>query len=132
MILNNVAGTASQIDAAWILIGKVLAVLTVVVGIWKAVEFLWSKSPSYKLGSRLETAEKRLQLGDQKFDELDRRLKGVEEQVGKTQDQIKEVNEGIKMLGKAEVSLFNHLINGNGVDSMKKEVKDLTDYFIER
>jgi hypothetical protein len=36
------------------------------------------------------------------------------------------------MLGKAEVSLFNHLISGNGVDSMKQEVKDLTDYFIER
>ena len=36
------------------------------------------------------------------------------------------------MLGKAEVSLFNHLINGNGVEAMRKEVKDLTDYFIER
>lgn len=131
-MLTNFAETASQIDATWVLIGKVLAVLTVIVGLYKAVEYLWSKSPSFKLGTRLETAEKRLEAGDKRFDELDRRIKSIEEQVNQTQRQITEVNEGVKMLGKAEVSLFNHLINGNGVDAMKQEVKSLTDYFIER
>lgn len=132
MMLTDITETASQIDATWVLIGKALAVLTVIVGLYKAVEYLWSKSPSYKLGTRLETAEKRLEAGDKRFDELDRRIKSIEAQVSETQKQIGEVNEGIKMLGKAEVSLFNHLISGNGVDSMKQEVKDLTDYFIER
>lgn len=130
--LTEAVETAEQIDAAWILIGKVLAVLTVIVGLWKAVEYLWAKTPTAKIETRLNTAEKRLEAGDKHFKELDDRIKSIEEQVNQTQRQITEVNEGVKMLGKAEVSLFNHLINGNGVDAMRKEVKDLTDYFIER
>ena len=132
ILLSDIAETASQVDATWILIGKALAFLTVVVGLWKAVEYLWSKTPTAKIETRLETAEKRLEKGDKRFDELDRRIQSIETQVGETQKRINEVNEGIKMLGKAEVSLFNHFINGNGVDQMKQEVKDLTDYFIER
>ena len=132
LMLTDIAETASQIDATWVLIGKALAVLTVIVGLFKAVEYLWAKTPTAKIESRLDTAEKRLEAGDKHFDELDRRIKSIEEQVSQTQKQITEVNEGVKMLGKAEVSLFNHLINGNGVDAMRKEVKDLTDYFIER
>ena len=132
MTWTEIAGTAAEIDATWVLIGKALAVLTVIVGLFKAVEYLWSKTPTAKIESRLETAEKRLEDGDKHFDELDTRIRKIEEQVSATQKQINEVNEGIKMLGKAEVSLFNHFINGNGVDEMKREVKDLTDYFIER
>lgn len=132
MILTEIAGTAAEIDATWVLIGKALAVLTVIVGLFKAVEYLWAKTPTAKIESRLETAEKRLEDGDKHFDELDRRIQSIEEQVGETQKQINEVNEGVKMLGKAEVSLFRHFIDGNGVDQMKKELKDLTDYFIER
>lgn len=132
MINFDVAETAAQFDATWVLIGKALAVLTVIVGLFKAVEYLWAKTPTAKIESRLETAEKRLEDGDKHFDELDRRIQSIEEQVGETQKQINEVNEGVKMLGKAEVSLFRHFIDGNGVDQMKKELKDLTDYFIER
>lgn len=132
MINFEIAETAAQIDATWVLIGKALAVLTVIVGLFKAVEYLWAKTPTAKIENRLDTAEKRLEAGDKRFDELDRRIQSIEDQVSQTQKQISEVNEGIKMLGKAEVSLFNHLISGNGVDSMKQEVKDLTDYFIER
>ena len=66
------------------------------------------------------------------FKEIDERIKNIEQQVSRSQDQIKEVNEGIKMLGKAEISLINHLIDGNGIDAMRKEVKELTDYFIEK
>lgn len=132
VMLTEAEETISQIDATWILIGKFLAVLTVVVGLFKAVEYLWAKTPTAKIETRLDTAEKRLEKGDKRFDELDRRIQSIETQVSETQKQINEVNEGIKMLGKAEVSLFNHFINGNGVDQMKQEVKDLTDYFIER
>lgn len=132
ILLTDVAETASQIDATWVLIGKILAVLTVIVGLYKAVEYLWTKTPTFKIESRLETAEKRLEKGDKRFDDLDLRIKKIEEQVSETQKQINEVNQGVKMLGKAEVSLFNHFINGNGVDAMRQEVKDLTDYFIER
>ena len=78
MMLTDITETASQIDATWVLIGKVLAVLTVIVGLYKGVEYLWSKSPSYKLGNRLETAEKRLEAGDKRFDELDRRIQSIE------------------------------------------------------
>lgn len=131
-LLSEVAETISQVDATWILIGKVLAFLTVIVGLWKAVEYLWSKTPTFKIESRLETAEKRLEKGDKRFDELDKRIQNIEDNLGETQKRINEVNQGVKMLGKAEVSLFNHFINGNGVDQMKQEVKDLTDYFIER
>lgn len=132
VMLTEAEETISQIDATWILIGKFLAVLTVVVGLFKAVEYLWAKTPTAKIETRLQTAEKRLEKGDKHFEELDNRIKKIEEQVSETQKQINEVNEGIKMLGKAEVSLFNHFINGNGVEAMKQEVKDLTDYFIER
>ena len=132
MILNDVASTLSEIDATWVLIGKILAFLTVIIGLIKAVEYLWSKSPSSKMESRLETAEKRLEQGDKRFEEIDRKIASIEEKVERTQDQLEEVNKGIQTLGKAEVSLLNHLISGNGVEEMKKEVKELTDYFIER
>lgn len=131
-ILNEVTNTFAEIDATWVLIGKALAVLTVIVGLWKAVEYLWSKLPIAKVDTRLKTAETRLEKGDKKFEELDRRIISIEEKVNKTQDQIKEVNRGIQMLGKAEVSLINHIISGNGVEDLKKEVKELTDFFIER
>ena len=132
LMLTEAEETISQIDATWILVGKILAILTVVVGLFKAVEYLWTKTPTAKIESRLETAEKRLEKGDKHFEELDNRIKKIEEQVSETQKQISEVNAGVKMLGKAEISLFRHFIDGNGVDQMKKEVKDLTDYFIER
>ena len=132
LMLTEAEDTISQIDATWILVGKILAILTVVVGLFKAVEYLWTKTPTAKIESRLETAEKRLEKGDKHFEELDNRIKKIEEQVSETQKQISEVNAGVKMLGKAEISLFRHFIDGNGVDQMKKEVKDLTDYFIER
>lgn len=129
---EGIAETIAEMNATWAFIGKTLAFLTVIIGLWKAVEFLWSKSPSYKLGSRLETAEKRLERGDKRFEEIDMRIKNIEQQVNSSQEQIKEVNKGIQMLGKAEISLINHLIDGNGIDAMRKEVKELTDYFIER
>lgn len=132
LMMNEAAETVLEINATWALIGKTLAVLTVIVGLVKAVEYLWAKTPTAKIEARMNTAEKRLEAGDKHFEELDKKIQSIEERVSDTQKQINEVNEGIKMLGKAEVSLFNHFINGNGVEQMKKEVKDLTDYFIER
>ena len=131
-MLNEAADTLSQIDSAWILVGKILAILTVIVGLIKAVEFLWDKSPTSKIESRLKEAELRLEKGDKRFDEIDRKIISIEEKIDRTQDQIKEISKGIQMLGKAEISLINHMINGNGIDEMRKEVKELTDYFIER
>lgn len=124
--------TLTQIDSAWILVGKILAFLTVVIGLIKAVEYLWDKSPTAKIEIRMTDAEKRLEQGDKRFEDIDRRIKGIEEKVEGTQEEIKKVNEGIQMLGKAEISLINHLINGNGKEDMQREVKELTDYFIER
>lgn len=129
---EGIGSTLSRIDSAWVLIGQIFAGLTIIVGLWKIFDYIRSKLPSTKLENRIAKAENRLEQGDKRFDDIDRKIKGIEEKVIKTQDQVTEVNKGIQMLGKAEISLFNHLIDGNGVDGMRKEVKELTDYFIDR
>lgn len=64
--------------------------------------------------------------------EIDRKIAHLEEKTDSTQKQIEEVNEGIKKIGRSQISLLRHMVDGNGVDKMRDEAEELTDFFIDR
>lgn len=114
-----------ELETFWSVIGKFAAVLAVVVAIVKGVQYLNGFMPTTKLDARVTAVEKKQEDGM-------KRLEHLESQSDDMKKQMNEVSEGIRRIGRSQISLLNHYINGNGVDRMKEEVEDLTDYFIER
>ena len=122
----------SDIEVAWSVVGKFAIILGVIVGIVQGVKYLNSLSPTTKLEKRIGDAEEKLRNDYERLNDIDRRIEALEHKVDDTQKQIHEVNEGIQRIGKSQISLLRHMIDGNGIDKMKQEVKELTEYFIDR
>ena len=117
--------TIIEIEAVWSVVGKFAAILAVIVAIVKGVQYLNGFMPTTKLNERVTVVEKKQEDGL-------KRLEHLENQSDDMKRQMSEVSEGIRRIGRSQISLLNHSINGNGVEKMKEEVQDLTDYFIER
>ena len=117
--------TLSELEVTWSVVGKFAAILAVIVAIVKGVQYLNGFMPTTKLDMRVKEVEK-------KQADTDRRLEHLEAQSDEMKRQIGEIMEGIRRIGRSQISLLNHNINGNGIEKMKEEVEDLTDYFIER
>ena len=117
--------TPTELEAVWSVFGKAAAVLAVVVAVIKGVQYLNGFMPTTKLNARVTEVEKKQADGLRRLDHLEQQSDDMKRQIG-------EIMEGIRRIGRSQISLLNHNINGNGVDKMKEEVEDLTDYFIER
>ena len=121
--------TANEIDVTWDLILKVAAIIGVLVAIIQGAKYLATLTPTAKLASRLDKVEEHLKKDYDHIKEIDQKIENLETKTNDTQRQIGEVNEGVKKLGRSQVSLLLHMINGNGVDKMSEEVEELTNYF---
>ena len=117
--------TWTELEITWAVVGKFAAVLAVIVAIVKGVQYLNGFMPTTKLDKRVTEVEKRQADGIKRLEHLENQSDDMKRQIG-------EINEGIRRIGKSQISLLNHSINGDGVEKMKEEVEDLTDYFIER
>ena len=115
----------SEFEVVWSVVGKFATILAVIVAIVKGVQYLNGFMPTTKLDARVKDVEKRQEA-------TDKRLEHLESQSDDMKKQMTEVNEGVRRIGRSQISLLNHSINGNGIEKMKEEVQDLTDYFIER
>lgn len=115
----------SDLEVTWSVVGKFAAILAVVVGIVKGVQYLNGFMPTTKLNARVTEVEKKQADGLKRLEHLESQSDDMKRQIG-------EINEGIRRIGRSQISLLNHTINGNGIDKMREEVEDLTDYFIER
>ena len=96
-----------DIEIFWNVVGKGAAIIGVIVAITQGIRYLYSLMPSSKLEKR---------VGD----------------IESHQEQLRQMNEGIHRIGKSQIALLHHTIDGNGVDKMREEVDDLTDFFIDR
>ena len=122
----------SEISVAWELVGKIAAVIGVIVAIVKGVEYLNSLMPTTKLEKRIDGIEERQKKDLEHFQRIDAKIEHLEVQVTDTQTQIQEVNEGVRRIGKSQISLLRHFVTGNGQKEMTDEADDLTDWFIDR
>ena len=122
----------TEIEATWSVIGKVGAVLALIVAIIKGVQYLYSLSPSSKLEKRVDKMEEHLTADYEHLKDIDAKIERLTEKVEKTDDELKLLNEGIQRIGKSQISLLRHFVGGNGQEDMKKEADDLTDFFITR
>lgn len=124
--------TANEISVTWDLIIKIGAIIGILVAIIQGTKYLASLTPTAKLTERVNGIEDNLKKDFEHIKELDRKIEHLEEKTDNTQKQIKEVNDGIKMIGRSQISLLRHMVDGNGVDKMRDEAEELTDFFIDR
>lgn len=124
--------TANEISVTWDLIIKIGAIIGILVAIIQGTKYLASLTPTAKLTERVNGIEQNLNKDFEHIKEIDRKIEHLEEKTDNTQKQIKEVNDGIKMIGRSQISLLRHMVDGNGVDKMRDEAEELTDFFIDR
>lgn len=122
----------NEISIAWELVGKIAAVIGVIVAIVKGVEYLNSLMPTTKLEKRIDGIEEKQKKDFEHLKAIDAKIEHLELQVTDTQTQIQEVNEGIHRIGKSQISLLRHFVTGNGQKEMADEADDLTEWFIDR
>lgn len=122
----------NEISVAWELVGKIAAVIGVIVAIVKGVEYLNSLMPTTKLEKRIDGIEEKQKKDFEHLKAIDAKIEHLEMQVTDTQTQIQEVNEGIQRIGKSQISLLRHFVTGNGQKEMADEADDLTEWFIDR
>lgn len=122
----------SEIEALWSLTGKVGAVLAAIVALIKAYQFLVQLTPVAKLEKRVTACEKHDETDFNRINGLEKRVIELEKKTDEVAAKIDRVDEGIQRLGKSQISLFRHMIDGNGVDKMREEEEDLTEFFIKR
>lgn len=122
----------NEISIAWELVGKIAAVIGVIVAIVKGVEYLNSLMPTTKLEKRIDGIEEKQKKDFEHLKAIDAKIEHLEMQVTDTQTQIQEVNEGIQRIGKSQISLLRHFVTGNGQKEMADEADDLTEWFIDR
>ena len=121
-----------EIEATWSLIGKIGAVIALIVAMIKGVQFLYSLSPSSKLEKRVDKLEEHLAADFEHLKEIDAKIQRLTEKVEATDGELKQLTEGINRIGKSQISLLRHFVSGNGQAEMQKEAEDLTEFFIDR
>lgn len=117
--------TANEIDVTWELILKIGAIIAVLVAIIQGTKYLATLTPTAKLSTRVDGLEKTQRKHAEKIATL-------EMKTSDTEKKLNDVNEGIKMLGKSQISLLRHMVDGSGTEKMAEEADELTDFFIKR
>ena len=124
--------TGTEIEIVWSFLGKIAAILGVIVAAIKAIQYLNSLTPTAKLELRVAENERKLNNDFEHLKAIDEKIAHLEKKTDDTQLQIKEVNEGIQRIGKSQISLLRHFVTGNGQKEMSDEADDLTAWFIDR
>ncbi len=122
----------TELEVVWSFVGKLAAVVGVLVALVKGYQFLRSLTPISKLELRVGEAEQKLRNDYDHLKKIDEQIEHLEKTSDDTQLQIKEVNEGIQRIGKSQISLLRHFVTGNGQKEMADEADDLTEWFIDR
>lgn len=124
--------TTNEIEITWELVLKVGAIIGILVAIIQGAKYLASLTPTAKLTNKVKEIEEFQKKDYEHLKEIDRKIEALEKRTEDTQKQIGDVNDGVKVLGRSQISLLRHLIDGNGADKMAQEVEELTDFFIKR
>lgn len=108
----------------------------IIAGAIKAVQFLFSITPTGKLKEQVDKNTtnidkdfKHLERIDNRIDIIDATLKELKLQ---HEEEIKDINESLEMIGSSMTAILNHMADGNGVDKLKEQRDKLIEYFIKR
>ena len=121
-----------DIETFWSVVGKSAAIIGVIVAIIQGVKFLYAETPTAKLAKRVDGMGEKLDKDLHHLERHDREISELQIKTSETERKIEEMNNGIKMIGKSNILILRHMIDGDGVDAMKKEAEDLTEFFINR
>lgn len=124
--------TGNEIEIVWSVVGKLGAILAVIVALMKGFEYLMSKMPVSKLEERVKAIEEHDKNDFEKLKKIELRLDSVENKLKESDDKISRIDEGIKRLGQSQILLLRHFATGNGQKEMAEEADSLTAYFIDR
>lgn len=124
--------TGGEMEVLWTAIGKIGVAIGAVVALIKGVEYLWSKHPTSKLEARVATCEEHNKNDFEHLKAVDSRLNIFEDKLTTSNNKVKHIDEGITRIGKSQISLLRHFVNGNGKQEMNDEADELTEYFINR
>lgn len=120
-----------EIEAFWSVVGKGAAIIGVIVAIVQGVSYLYTKTPGAKLEKRVGDMEGHLQKDYEHLKKHDEDIDALRLKTDRTEQQLEELNAGIHRIGKSQIALLRHNIDGNGVEKMREEADDLTQYFID-
>jgi len=121
-----------DVEIFWSVVGRGAAVIGVVVALVQGIRYLYQLMPSAKAQQRIDEMEKHLERDFEHLKKHDDEIAELNKKTDDTSKKIDEVNTGVQRLGKSQIALLRHSIDGNGIDGMRKEVDDLTDFFIDR
>ena len=123
--------TQSEIEALWSIAGKIGAAIVALGGFVKMAQYLFSITPTSRLGVRVKKCEMLLEKDYQHLQQIDSDIKDIRKEHEADRAELRNAVKGINKLGTSQISLLHHMIDGNGIEEMKKEADDLTKFFVE-
>lgn len=110
--------------------------IAVLVTAIKGVQFLFSLTPTGKLRTQVDTNTKHLSEDFERFKSMEKRMVDIELRLDKSEqeraEESKKLTESLNIIGTSVASILNHMIDGNGIEEMKKERDQLIGHFINK
>lgn len=123
-------------NGLWERVLDILGWVALFVAAVKGVQYLFSLLPSSKLAMQVKENSEKLQNDYNRLDKLDERLERLETRMDESERERSEetriINQSLNMLGKSQISMLRHFIDGNGIEEMKREAEKLTSFFIDK
>ena len=120
-----------------ITLGQVAALIVTIVGVFKAVEYLWDKFivPKNNLQNDVEQIKKdisdvnsKLTKDFERFETQEERITNLEERMSKSEEDREDVHSLSYTLLIAVRALLKHGIDNNNIDAMRSASKEIDDY----
>lgn len=124
--------TASEIEALWSVIGKIGAVIVALGGFVKMAQYLFSITPTSRLAVRVTKCESLLEEDYQHFKRIDAEIAEIKKGQKSYEAELHNAVKGINKIGTSQISLLRHMVDGNGIDEMRAEAEELTEFFITK
>ena len=123
-------------DGLWERVLDVLGWVALFVAALKGLQYIFSLLPSSKLALQVKENTEKLQKDYTRLDKLNERLDSLEQRINESEKERAEetrlINQSLNMLGKSQISMLRHFVDGNGIEEMKREAEKLTSFFIDK
>lgn len=123
-------------DGLWERVLDVLGWVALFVAALKGLQYIFSLLPSSKLALQVKENTEKLQKDYNRLDKLNERLDSLEQRINESEKERAEetrlINQSLNMLGKSQISMLRHFVDGNGIEEMKREAEKLTSFFIDK
>ena len=122
----------TEIEALWSILGKVGAGVVAIAAAIKAIQLIISLLPTSKLEIRVQKCEENLDKDFKHLEHIDMEIMEIKKGQDSYKEELQKAVKGINKIGTSQITLLRHMIDGDGIDDMRKEADDLTKFFIEQ